>query len=57
MIVFVSICDEQASNFSGFVTLATLLLRHLVEEPETLHHTMEKVKLAKTSLSVYNRLV
>ncbi|XP_032797159.2 LOW QUALITY PROTEIN: E3 ubiquitin-protein ligase HUWE1 [Daphnia magna] len=39
---------SQSSTFSGFLTLATLLLRHLVEEPETLHHTMEKVIRAYT---------
>ena len=37
---------SQSSAFSGFLTLATLLLRHLVEEPETLQHTMEKVTTA-----------
>ena len=39
---------SQSSSFSGFLTLATLLLRHLVEEPETLNHTMEKVVRAYT---------
>ena len=39
---------SQSSSFSGFPTLATLLLRHLVEEPETLQHTMEKVVRAYT---------
>ena len=33
----------QSSAFPGFLTLATLLLRHLVEEPKTLYDTMEKV--------------
>ena len=42
---------SQSSAFSGFLTLATLLLRHLVEEPETLHHTMEKVLRAYTGPS------
>lgn len=42
---------SQSSAFSGFLTLATLLLRHLVEEPETLHHTMEKVVRAYTGPS------
>ncbi len=42
---------SQSSTFSGFLTLATLLLRHLVEEPETLHHTMEKVLRAYTGPS------
>lgn len=39
---------SHSSAFSGFLTLATLLLRHLVEEPETLYHTMEKVLRAYT---------
>lgn len=42
---------SQTSAFSGFLTLATLLLRHLVEEPETLHNTMEKVLRAYTGPS------
>jgi len=42
---------NQSSAFSGFLTLATLLLRHLVEEPDTLHHTMEKVVRAYTGPS------
>ena len=42
---------SQTSAFSGFLTLATLLLRHLVEEPETLHNTMEKVIRAYTGPS------
>lgn len=33
----------QASNFDGFPSLATLLVRHVMEDPETLRHTMEKV--------------
>ena len=42
---------SQSSAFSGFLTLATLLIRHLVEEPETLSHTMEKVVRAYTGPS------
>jgi E3 ubiquitin-protein ligase HUWE1 len=34
---------KHKSGFSGFPTLATLLLRHCIEEPVTLRHTMEKV--------------
>ena len=33
----------QASAFQGFTSLATLILRHILEEPSTLAHTMEKV--------------
>ena len=29
--------------FDGFAVLVTLLLRHVVEDPDTLQHTMEKV--------------
>lgn len=33
----------QASTFSGFSSLATLLIRHVMEDPVTLRQTMEKV--------------
>lgn len=33
----------QASSFTGFVTLATLLIRHVIEEPQTLCLAIEKV--------------
>ncbi|XP_023930490.1 E3 ubiquitin-protein ligase HUWE1 [Lingula anatina] len=33
----------QASAFQGFTSLATLLLRHVLEDPANLRHTMEKV--------------
>ncbi|XP_040599943.1 E3 ubiquitin-protein ligase HUWE1 isoform X16 [Mesocricetus auratus] len=33
----------QSSGFSGFTPLVTLLLRHIIEDPCTLRHTMEKV--------------
>ena len=33
----------QASAFQGFTSLATLLIRHVMEEPETLKHTLDKV--------------
>ena len=33
----------QASAFQGFQALATLLLRHILEDPVTLRTTMEKV--------------
>ena len=38
----------QASSFSGFTSLATLLIRHILEDPQTLRHTMEKVIRAST---------
>ncbi|XP_044620191.1 E3 ubiquitin-protein ligase HUWE1 isoform X8 [Equus asinus] len=33
----------QSSGFNGFTPLVTLLLRHIIEDPCTLRHTMEKV--------------
>lgn len=33
----------QASAFQGFTSLASLLFRHVLEEPNTLRHTLEKV--------------
>lgn len=38
----------QESAFTGFTSLATLLIRHILEEPNTLRHTMEKVVRAST---------
>lgn len=35
----------EVSAFTGFTSLATLLIRHVLEEGETLRHTMEKVLL------------
>ncbi|XP_064483541.1 E3 ubiquitin-protein ligase HUWE1-like isoform X1 [Ornithodoros turicata] len=39
----------QASAFSGFASLASLLVRHVIEEPHTLAHTMDKVIRTMTS--------
>nr|XP_015209351.1 PREDICTED: E3 ubiquitin-protein ligase HUWE1 [Lepisosteus oculatus] len=33
----------QSSGFNGFTPLVTLLFRHIIEDPATLKHTMEKV--------------
>ncbi|XP_064415282.1 E3 ubiquitin-protein ligase HUWE1 isoform X2 [Latimeria chalumnae] len=33
----------QSSGFNGFTPLVTLLFRHIIEDPSTLKHTMEKV--------------
>ncbi|XP_038603573.1 E3 ubiquitin-protein ligase HUWE1 isoform X3 [Tachyglossus aculeatus] len=33
----------QSSGFNGFTPLVTLLFRHIIEDPCTLRHTMEKV--------------
>ncbi|XP_057244535.1 E3 ubiquitin-protein ligase HUWE1-like, partial [Malurus melanocephalus] len=33
----------QSSGFTGFTPLVTLLFRHIIEDPCTLRHTMEKV--------------
>jgi E3 ubiquitin-protein ligase HUWE1 len=32
-----------ASHFAGFVSLSTLLIRHVIEEPMVLRQAMEKV--------------
>lgn len=37
---------EQDSNFLGFSSLATLILRHVMEEPTTLRNAIERVSLA-----------
>ncbi|XP_078001474.1 E3 ubiquitin-protein ligase HUWE1-like [Glandiceps talaboti] len=34
---------RQPSSFSGFASLTTLIIRHVLEEPTTLKYTMEKV--------------
>ena len=39
---------NQVSGFSGFESLATLLIRHILEDPATLKHTIEKVIRAST---------
>jgi len=41
----------QASSFSGFTSLATLLIRHVMEDPATLRYTMEKVIRSSTANS------
>lgn len=35
----------QSSGFNGFTPLVTLLFRHIIEDPATLRHTMEKVSV------------
>lgn len=40
------------SSFTGFLSLSTLLIRHVMEEPHTLRHAMEKV-LELTALLCY----
>lgn len=37
----------QASGFQGFTSLTTLIFRHIVEEPTTLCHTLEKVRIVR----------
>lgn len=39
----------QASAFAGFASLASLLVRHVVEEPPTLAHAMDKVARTLTA--------
>lgn len=43
----------QSSGFNGFTPLVTLLFRHIIEDPATLRHTMEKVCLMKILLHSY----
>ncbi|UYV80320.1 HUWE1 [Cordylochernes scorpioides] len=43
------LCLTQASSFWGFASLATLLIRHVLEEPPTLRHAMEKVVRSSTA--------
>ncbi|KAK7867832.1 hypothetical protein R5R35_008271 [Gryllus longicercus] len=38
----------KASSFGGFQELATMLIRHAIEEPVTLRHAMEKVIRSRT---------
>lgn len=40
---------SQVSGFQGFTSLATLILRHVLEEPDTLRHTYEKVRINSIS--------
>ncbi|KAJ7352896.1 E3 ubiquitin-protein ligase huwe1 [Desmophyllum pertusum] len=42
----------QESSVAGFATLATLLLRHVLEDEENLKHTMEKVVRSSATSSV-----
>ncbi|MEQ2217890.1 hypothetical protein XENOCAPTIV_025616 [Xenoophorus captivus] len=35
----------QSSGFNGFTPLVTLLFRHIIEDPATLRHTMEKAQV------------
>lgn len=42
-IVSILLSLTQASSFVGFTGLATILIRHILEEPSTLHLAMEKV--------------
>uniref|UniRef100_A0A803TFG8 HECT-type E3 ubiquitin transferase n=1 Tax=Anolis carolinensis TaxID=28377 RepID=A0A803TFG8_ANOCA len=41
----------QSSGFNGFTPLVTLLFRHIIEDPCTLHHTMEKVWVTSSATS------
>lgn len=47
----------QSSGFNGFTPLVTLLFRHIIEDPATLRHTMEKVFLLSSlnKWSLYKR--
>ena len=39
-----------SSNFQGFLNLATLIFRHILEEPVSLRYCMEKVGTKKCSM-------
>ena len=39
---------KQSSSFTGFTSLASLLVRHVLEDPATLRHTIEKVVRSAT---------
>lgn len=43
----------QSSGFNGFTPLVTLLFRHIIEDPATLRHTMEKVSLFSLGFKCY----
>lgn len=45
----------ETSQFSGFVSLATLIIRHVLEEPAVLHQTMEKVIRSTTQHCQHNQ--
>lgn len=43
---------RQLSAFSGYEILATILIRHTLEEPQTLAYAIEKVLRARTLMSI-----
>jgi len=45
----------ETSQFTGFVSLATLIIRHVLEEPTVLHQTMEKVIRSTTQHCQHNQ--
>ena len=45
----------QASSFQGFTSLATLILRHVLEEPRSLRHTLEKVLIIYKALIFFEK--
>lgn len=45
-------CLLKMRPFSGYETLATVLIRHTLEEPQTLAYAMEKVLRARTLMSI-----
>lgn len=45
----------ESSQFTGFVSLATLIIRHVLEEPAVLHQTMEKVIRSTTQHCQHNQ--
>lgn len=45
----------ESSQFPGFVSLATLIIRHILEEPAVLYQTMEKVIRSTTQHCQHNQ--
>lgn len=46
---------SESSQFTGFVSLATLIIRHVLEEPPVLSQTMEKVIRSTTQHCQHNQ--
>lgn len=45
----------ESSQFNGFVSLATLIMRHVIEEPQVLYQTMEKLIRSTTQHCQHNQ--
>lgn len=47
----------QSSGFNGFTPLVTLLFRHIIEDPATLRHTMEKVGISFSFITIIHIVI